>query len=263
MSIRSSFIIAALFLALCFLPHRALAGDGTVTVAVAANALRPVIDIARAFEKSSGIKVRIVHGSTGKLYAQITQGAPFDIFLSADRLRPKLLIERGLAKPGSSFTYAKGALVLWTSRQDLNLSEIGLEVIYLESVKKIAIANPVTAPYGRAAMDLILGGYRSKRGGKRIDIERKIVYGESVSQAFSYARTGNADVAITALSTIYGQSGYSVEIDKGLYELIVQDSVILKDAADEADAFKVFLLSKEALNIFNRYGYVTDGTGNE
>ncbi len=148
--------------------------------------------------------------------------------------------------------------MLWTAREDLKVGERGLDILYDESVKKIAIANPVTAPYGRAAMDVVIGGYIPKSG-KRIDIERKIVYGESVSQAFSYARTGNADVAITALSTIYGQSGEFVEIDESLYELIVQDGVVLKDATGEAARFREFLLSEQAVEIFSRYGYVTDG----
>lgn len=238
------------------------AGKPRVTVAVAANALRPVQEIAKAFVDSGEVEVLIVHGSTGKLYAQITQGAPFDIFLSADSLRPALLMEKGFARPDSGFTYARGVLVLWTDRADLKIGERGLEVLYDESVKKIAIANPVTAPYGRAAMDVVIGGFIPKSG-KRIDIERKIVYGESVSQAFSYVRTGNADVAITALSTIYGQEGESLLIDEALYPLIVQDGVVLKDAAKEAALFKEFLFTKEAKEIFSRYGYVTDGMKDE
>ncbi len=268
MSIRgviSSFFGPLILSALFFLPSSAHAdaGKARVTVAVAANALRPIEEIARAFEEATGIEARIVHGSTGKLYAQITQGAPFDIFLSADRLRPSLLIEKGFAGPESSFTYARGALVLWTNRKDLKVGERGLDILYDESVKKIAIANPVTAPYGRAAMDVVIGGYKPKGGGRSVDIERKIVYGESVSQAFSYARTGNADVAITSLSTIYGQSGDFVEIDKALYPLIVQDGVVLKDAVEEAARFREFLSSEPAIEIFSRYGYVTDGTSDE
>lgn len=268
MSIRSivsivSIVWPLLFSVLFLLPLHAFSGSRPLTVAVAANALRPIEEIAEAYHKSSGVKVLIVHGSTGKLFAQITQGAPFDIFLSADRLRPSLLIEKGLAGPDSSFTYAKGVLALWTYREDLDIKGQGLEVLYDESVKKIAIANPVTAPYGRAAMDVLIGGYRSERGGRGIDIERKIVYAESVSQAVSYVRTGNADVTITALSIIYGQKGDSLVIDESFYELIVQDGVILKDALVEAVAFKDFLFTKEAIEIFTRYGYVMDGTTHE
>lgn len=266
MSMRAGFYSTLgvfLFSVLFFLPLDARAGQASVTVAVAANALRPVQEIARAYAKSSGVKVIIVHGSTGKLYAQITQGAPFDIFLSADRLRPSLLIENGFAELGSSFTYAKGALVLWTNREELNIEKDGLEVLYGAKVRKIAIANPVTAPYGRAAMDVVIGGYKSMRGGRSVDVEAKIVYGESVSQAFSYVITGNADVAITALSTIYGQSGQSAVIDEELYSLIVQDGVILKDASKETPGFKEFLLSKEAAEVFTRYGYVTERAKDE
>ena len=248
-------LISALF----FLPSvagagRADAGKSTVTVAVAANALRPVEEIARAFEESTEIEVKVVHGSTGKLYAQITQGAPFDIFLSADRLRPSILIEKGFAGPDSGFTYARGSLALWTNRKDLKLSERGLDILNDESVKKVAIANPVTAPYGTAAMEAIVA---SKLSGR---VEAKLVFGESVSQAFSYARTGNVDVAITSLSTIYGQEGESLRIDEALYPLIVQDGVVLKDAGEEADRFREFLSSKQAVEIFSRYGYVTDAT---
>lgn len=262
MRLREVVSVASLSFVLFFLPLRAAALEDTLIVAVAANALRPVSEIVLAFEETSAVVVKIVHGSTGKLYAQITQGAPFDIFLSADRLRPLLLIEKGFAKPDSGFTYVRGALALWTDRADLKLGDRGLEILYDESVKKIAIANPVTAPYGRAALDVVLGGYTSKSG-KRVDIEKKLVYGESVSQAFSYVRTGNAQVAITALSTIYSQPGEFLVIDESLYELIVQDGVILKDASHHADAFKEFLFTREAIDIFIKYGYRAGGTDGE
>jgi molybdate transport system substrate-binding protein len=259
MSIRSviSFFLGPLLLsALFFLPTLSTgadAGKATVTVAVAANALRPIEEIALAFTEAKGIEVRVVHGSTGKLYAQITQGAPFDVFLSADKLRPSTLVEKGFAGPESRFTYARGSLALWTARKDLKLSERGLDVLNDESVKKVAIANPMTAPYGSAAMEAIVA--------KKLfaTVEAKLVFGETVSQAFSYARTGNADVAITSLSTIYGQEGESISIDEALYPLIEQDGVVLKDANKEADRFREFLSSKKAIEIFSRYGYVTDG----
>ena len=237
------------FTAVLFISAPARAGEPVLTVAVASNALRPVQEIARAYAETSGIKVRLVHGSTGKLYMQITQGAPFDIFLAADQRRPALLVKDGLAKEDASFTYARGRLVLWTMNEDLDLS---LALLGDARVKKIAIANPVTAPYGRAAMEVVAATNLLGR------VEHKLVYGESVSQAFSYARTGNAEVAITSLSTIKGQGGAHKLIDASLYSPIIQDGVILNDI-DAALSFKDFLFKERASGIFSGYGYKTDG----
>jgi molybdate transport system substrate-binding protein len=243
------YFTAFLFAYVFFSSASAFAAKPILTVAVAANALRPVQEIARAFEKTKGIEVRVVHGSTGKLYAQIIQGAPFDIFLAADRRRPALLIKEGRVKEGESFTYAKGRLVLWTLDSEI---ELNMEALKDKRVRKIAVANPVTAPYGRAALQAI-----AEKGllGK---VEAKLVYGESVSQAFSYARTGNAEVAITSLSTIKGQGGRHKLIDDALYSEIVQDGLII-NLTGNALSFKNFLFGERATEIFSDYGYKTDG----
>ena len=242
------------------------AGVETVlTVAVSANAERAVAEIARAFERTPyiDIKVRLVSGSTGKLYAQIIQGAPFDLFFSADTRHPELLEARGLTRPGTRFTYARGLLALWTRDPGVALdidspSIVGpagpawLAGLAGVGVRRIAVANPATAPYGRAAIEAL-----TALGDGHLDekIQRKIIYGESVSQAFNFVRSGNAEVAVVALSTLYGQPGSRHLIDERLYTPIVQQAVVLKRAPAEALEFAEFARSAEAALVLKKYGY--------
>ncbi len=226
-----------------------------LTVAVASNALKPVSEIARLFEQESGLKIRIVHGSTGKLYTQIAQGAPFDIFLAADRERPELLASNGFAR-GEPFTYARGSLALWTARTDLNLTGRAKAALSGDEVLRVAIANPDTAPYGRAAVEAL------KALGILTDINKKLVYGENVAQAFAFAATGNADVAIIALSVLGGKEkkrgGELYIIDRALYGPVVQDGLIIKDSLDEASSFVSFLQGETARTVFESYGYLLE-----
>ena len=160
-----------------------------LTVAVASNALRPIMEVVEAYRGAGHGEVSLVHGSTGKLYTQIIQGAPFHIFLAADAVRPRLIEERGMASAGTRFTYVRGVLALYTSRKGTGIEDKGLALLTGEDVLRVAIANPDTAPYGRAATRALA------RYGIMDDVETKLVYGENVSQAFSFARTGNADFA--------------------------------------------------------------------
>ena len=229
-----------------------------IIVAVASNALRPIMEIAAAYrgkgtEALGSGDVKIVHGSTGKLYTQIIQGAPFHIFLAADEERPRLIEERGMGKEGTRSTYVTGGLALYTSRGGSGIKEKGLSALTGEDVLKIAIANPDTAPYGKAAV-LALTRYGIMDG-----VAKKLVYGENVSQAFSFARTGNADVAIVALSTVYGQGGDIYLLDDTLYDPVVQDGIILKGAPEGAFDFMDFLKGKAATEVFMKYGYKTGG----
>jgi molybdate transport system substrate-binding protein len=238
------------FLVLFFLPGTANAGE-TLTVAVAANALRPVKEIAEAFEQTEKIELRLVSGSTGKLYAQIVQGAPFHVFLAADSARPALLEKKGFTTDGSRFTYALGALALWSPHGRIPLEGHGIYALNDSRVGRIAVANPKTAPYGQAAMEAL------ERSGIISYVQDKLVYGESVSQAFGFARSGNADVAIVALSTIYGTEGENAPVDESYYSPIVQQGVILRDRPVSSKKFIDFLLGPEGRAIFKKFGYRT------
>jgi molybdate transport system substrate-binding protein len=231
----------------------AVKADEPLTVAVAANALRPAQEIARAFEAKEKIKLRMVSGSTGKLYAQIVQGAPFHVFLAADTIRPALLEEKGLTsdkRDKSRFTYALGTLALWSSRSDIPLE--GLAFLNDKSVGRIAVANPKTAPYGQAALEVL------EKSSLMSSVRDKLVFGESVSQAFGFARSGNADVAIVALSTVYGMEGTHAKVDESLYSPIVQQGVVLSGAPMSALKFIDFLLGPEGQAVFKKYGYGTE-----
>ena len=221
-------------------------GETPLTVAVAANALVPVKELARAFTDAGGGEVRVVSGSTGKLYAQIVQGAPFDVFLAADRERPARLFKKGLTD-GEPFTYAQGTLVLWTPKA-ADLNGAGMDVLKEKRFNRIAIANPRTAPYGRAAMEAL------ESAGLVAAVGSKLVYGESVSQAFGFARSGNADAAIVALSTVTGTGGAYAVILAGDHSPILQDGVVLKDAPKAARDFITFMKGPGRA-VFAKYGY--------
>jgi molybdate transport system substrate-binding protein len=227
-------------------PGEAVAGE-SLTVAVAANFHRPVREIAAAFEQQSGNSVRLVSGSTGKLYAQIVQGAPFHIFFAADARRPALLESEGLIKAGSRFTYATGSLVLWTPDESLNLDG-GLATSLSESVQRIAVANPETAPYGAAAMQAL------DAAGLAESVKSKLIFGESVAQAVMFARSGNAQLAILPASSVVGAGGKSLALTSG-YQPIIQQAVVLKGAPKSADELVSFLSSDSVMAVLNKYGY--------
>jgi len=228
------------------------AGDSPpITIAVASNALAPIKQITKRFNIEHNARVSIVSGSTGKLFTQITQGAPFDVLIAADELRPRLLEERGLTRKGSRFTYASGVLVLWSFRQDGPLRDNStLAVLKDPAVRRIAVANPKIAPYGHAAFEAL------RAEGILEEVLSKFIYGENVSHAFNFARTGNADLAITALPTTHGQAGRRVLVNSALHSPIVQQAVILKDAPESAVAFTAYLKGPKGRAILKEYGYI-------
>ncbi len=239
----------------------AIARDGaTITVAVAANAARPAKEIARAFEDESTASVRIVTGSSGKLYHQILQGAPFVVFLSADDEYTALLEEKGLTSKTGRFPYAIGRLVIWSPAESLgdeglDIEERGPKALEDKAVKRIAAANPKTAPYGRAAIETL------EAYGLFYELEPKLIYGESVGQAFAFARSGNAEAAMVALSSIYGEEGESYVIDDSKHSPIVQEAAIINNPDDEVTSaaleFMEFLRSEASRAILDKYGYLS------
>ena len=177
-------------------PPTARAGE--VLVAVAANFTEAAQEIGRSFTAETGHRAEFSFGSTGQLYTQITQDAPFAVFLAADRERPALAIDQGFAVPDSRFTYAVGKIVLYSTDPDL---VVGEETLRAGTFTHLAIANPVTAPYGAAAVEAMkaLGVYEASQG--------KIVQGTSIAQAYQFVATGNAELGFVALSQVARNDG--------------------------------------------------------
>jgi molybdate transport system substrate-binding protein len=224
----------------------------SATVAVAANFVRPVEALQRAFEQGREHRLTIVSGSTGQLYAQITNAAPFDVLLSADTEHPDRLIAAGLADGTQRFTYAIGKLALFT-RDVEKFEPLAMGALSRTDYRWLAIANPELAPYGLAAQQALekLGLWGS--------LQERIVRGQSIAQTFAMAETRNADLALVAMSQVieYRDTAAHVEVPAGLYEPIRQDAVLLKRAAGNAAAreFLMFLRSPEAQRMIEQLGY--------
>jgi molybdate transport system substrate-binding protein len=223
----------------------------TVTVAVAANVSYAVEDLVKAFEKGHpATHVRVILGSSGKLTAQIRRGAPFDLFLSADTGYPEALHADGvgLQKPR---VYARGLLALLSPKpREL---DPGLRTLLSPQISRIAVANPKTAPYGRAAVAAM------KKAGLYRQVLPRLIYGESVSQTLTYTLRA-ADVGIVAKSALmspkmrrFKEGKNWVEVDRGLYRPIAQGMLLL---SPNGRAFYDFLTSEEARKIFEAYGYL-------
>ena len=221
-------------------------------IAVAANFIGAAKEIAAAFHAKTGHEAVLSFGSSGALYTQITQEAPFEIMLSADAERPKKVIEEGLGVADSRFTYAVGKLVLWSKNADLVKGE---ETLKAGAFTKIAIANPVGAPYGAAAIETLKA--------LKLDetLKPKIVQGNNIGQTFQFVDTGNAELGFIALSQMAGKSeGSRWMVPQTLYTPIRQDAVLLKKGAsnEAAKAFMTFLKGAEARTIIEKYGYAID-----
>lgn len=223
-----------------------------IRVAVASNFTSTIKEITRLFEQHSGHKVTLVFGSTGKHYAQIKNGAPFDIYLAADVQRPKLLEAEGMVQPGSRFTYAIGKLVLWSPERKA-VDPAG-NVLEQGDFRHLAIANPKLAPYGKAAREVL-----QNRGLWQV-LQERFVRGENIGQTFQFVKSGNAELGFISLSQIKRPGkfmpGSQWEISQSLYSPIEQQAVLLKDN-DLARAFMLFMRSEEALKIIRSYGYGT------
>jgi molybdate transport system substrate-binding protein len=244
---RSIAFVAGLLLA------SAPAQAAQTNVAVAANFADAAKEIAAIFKQKTGHEAVLSFGASGQFYTQITQGAPFQVFLSADDSRPKKLIEDGLAVPDSRFTYAIGKLVLWSKSPGIVTGE---ETLKAAAFAKLSICNPAAAPYGLAAVETMksLNLYES--------LKPKLVEGATITQAYQFVETGNAELGFVALSQLTGRdAGSRWVVPQALYDPIRQDAVLLKSGAanEAASAFIAFLRSPEARSIIERYGYVLDG----
>ncbi|MBX2806745.1 MAG: molybdate ABC transporter substrate-binding protein [Hyphomicrobiales bacterium] len=225
------------------------ADAGEVRVAVATNFTQPAKEIGGAFEMTTGHNVIFSFGSTGQLYAQITQDAPFDVFLAADQERPNRAVDEGFAIKSSLFTYAKGRIALFSRASDL----IGGEAMLSDTrFSKLAIANPLTAPYGAAAVEVLngLGVYDA--------LAPRIVKGNNIAQTYQFVETGNAEIGFVALSQIaLHAEGSRWIVPEEMHAAIAQDAVhLIRGRENEAAAaFMKFLRDDAAQAIKEKYGY--------
>jgi molybdate transport system substrate-binding protein len=240
--------ICSLVLALCLLvPSGASAAD--LLIAQAANFTPVMKEIIPAFEKATGLTAQATYASTGKLYGQIVNDAPFDIFLAADEKRPNKLHADGLAE--KPFIYAMGQVVLWSADKGF-CGEDWKATVLSPAVKRVAVANTETAPYGTSAMKAM------QKVGVWDKVQPKLVFGQSISQTFQFASTGSADVGFCAYSSVFtdeGRKGCFVVVDQA--PPVIQAACVLKSAShpDAAAKFVEFLSSPEVQAMKLKYGY--------
>ena len=221
-------------------------------VAVAANFAEPMREIAAQFERDSGHPVRLAFGATGKLYAQISHGAPYDVLLAADETTAEKLVEQQLAMAETRFTYATGRLVLW-SAQPARVDPAG-KVLAEGDFRRLAIASPAAAPYGAAAMDVLeaLGLQR---------LSERLVRGESITHAYQFVASGNAELGFVARSQVYRDgrwlSGSGWEVPAELHRPLHQQAVQLSRSRDNpaASALLAYLRQPRTRALIASYGY--------
>ena len=227
------------FILLVFLAQFELRAQGhEIRVAAAADLKFAMTEMAAEFEKQTGTSVLVTYGSSGNLFSQILNGAPFDLFFSADIDYPRKLEAAGLAEPGTLYEYATGRLVIWTPvHSKLDVARLGWQVLLDASVQKISIANPNHAPYGRAAVAAL------EKAGIYESVKAKLVYGENISQAAQFVQSGNAQAGIIALSLSVSpamQDGKRWVVPAKMHPAIVQGAMVLKNAKDK-EAARTFL----------------------
>ena len=224
-----------------------------VRVAVAANFTAPMVQIAADFEKLTGHTAVLSYGATGRFYAQISNGAPFDVLLSADAATPARLVQEGKAVRASNFTYAQGRLALWSAQP--GVVDAQGDVLRRGQFRYLAIASPLLAPYGAAAIQTM------EQMGLRAAIEPKLVTGESVGQAFNMAATGNAELGFVAASQVFEggklKSGSVWLVPANMHTPIKQDAVLLLrgNANPAAVALLAYLKTEKTKAVITSFGY--------
>ena len=249
MNIQRFFLLFSVFLAGCSKPSE------KIIVATAANVQYVMKEIKAEFEKEAGKEIDIVVGSSGKLTTQIREGAPFDVFVSADTKYPEEIFKNGgsAEKPR---VYALGSLVLWS--KNIPKSDLNIDSLANDKIKKIAVPNPETAPYGEAAIQIL----KSKNLFDKI--EKRLVFGESIAQTAQYITSGNVEAGFNALSIVLSpemkDKGNYIILDSADYKPIEQAAILLNHSEDSpkkatSEQFYKFLYSKKAKAIFQKYGY--------
>lgn len=242
-----------ILLSLCLISLSATTQGATTLVAVASNFTKPMTEIAEAFAKETGHTAKLSFGSSGKIVAQLENGAPFEVFLSADDKKPLKLEQAGLTVPGSRFTYALGTLVLWSAKP--GYVDAQGQILTKGGFQHLALADPKLAPYGEAALEVLKGmGLQEK-------LQPLLVQGENISQAHQFISTGNAELGFVALSQVISDGkiaeGSGWIVPESLHAPIRQDAVLMKTGAENpaAPALLEYLKSAPALAIIEKYGY--------
>jgi molybdate transport system substrate-binding protein len=242
--------------ALACIARRAPAQTVELRVAAAADLKLAMGELATEFEKASGKKVDVTYGSSGNFFSQLQNGAPFDLFFSADIEYPRKLKAAGLTGPETLYEYAIGRIVIWAPPESkLDLAKLGWKALLDDHVQKIAIANPEHAPYGRAAVAAL------QKVGIYEQVKSKLVYGENISQAAQFVQSGNAQVGIVAMSLAVSpamKNGKQWEIPADMHPAIEQAAIVMKAAKNKqaAKAFLEFVKSKDGRAILEKYGFV-------
>ncbi|MBI5854635.1 MAG: molybdate ABC transporter substrate-binding protein [Nitrospirae bacterium] len=243
------------------LPAAAMAATDELNIAAASDLNFAFKELVGAFERQTGTHVKLSMGSSGNFFAQIQNGAPYDLYFSADIRYPQQLMEKGHAQPGSLYRYAVGRIVLWVStRMPADLGK-GMEVLLDPAVRKVAIANPKHAPYGRAAVAAMEHFKIYERA------KDKLVYGENIAQAAQFVQSGAADAGIIALSLALAptmkEQGRFWEVPRDAYPALEQGAVIVKGASNQvaAHAFLSFLQSPAGQDVMQRYGFAVPPSG--
>src|SRR5271163_3141364 len=244
--------LAVMTLALLF---AGTASAQEIRVAAAADLQFAMQDVAAQFEKRTGTKVNVTYGSSGNFFSQIQNGAPFDLFFSADIDYPRKLEAAGLAEPGTLYKYAVGRIVIWTPADSkVDVTRDGWKSLLDPSVQKISIANPEHAPYGRAAVAAM------QKAGIYEQVKAKLVYGENISQAAQFVQSGNAQAGIVAMSLAVSpgmKEGKRWEIPADLHPPIEQGAIVLTSAKNKepARAFLEFVKGEAGRVTLARYGF--------
>lgn len=247
---RKSFILTLLFVAYA----TSLRAEEAM-VAVAANFSAPMQQIAALFQKETGHQIKLSFGASGGIYAQIKNGAPFDLFLSADQLTPQKLEAEGLGVPNSRFTYATGQLVLWSKQE--GLVDAKGHVLQNKSIQRIALANPKLAPYGAAAMETMTNLGLLK------ELQSKLVQGDNIAQTYQFVSTQNAQIGFVALSQVFANgnltSGSAWIVPGNLHQPIQQDVILLRKGQDNkaATALLLYFKGEQAKKIMKSFGYLS------
>jgi molybdate transport system substrate-binding protein len=261
---RKWFLVFPLLIFVFFAQGELRAQREEIRVAAAADLKFAMGELSESFEGQTGIKVNVTYGSSGNFFSQVQNGAPFDLFFSADIEYPRKLEAAGFAEPGTLCEYAVGRIVIWTpSDAKVDVTKEGWKTLLDKSVDKIAIANPEHAPYGQAAVAALL------KAGIYESVKAKLVYGENISQAAQFVQSGNAQAGIVAMSLAVSpamRGGKRWDIPAEMHPALQQGAVLLKDAKnkDVARAFLEFVKSASGRAIFAKYGFAfPDKTRNE
>jgi molybdate transport system substrate-binding protein len=245
----------------CLLALVGRAEPARLAIAAAADLQFALADLKGAFTKANpGIDVAITYGSSGNFYTQLLNKAPFDLFLSADLSYPKKLVEAGAADGSTEFRYSRGHLVLWVPKDSpIPVEQLGMKALLHPAVRRVAIANPRFAPYGRTAEAALA------KAGLLEAVTPRLVFGENIGQTAQFVQTGAADIGILALSLakapVMAATGRFWEVPQDAHPPLDQGGVILTHARNRAAAlaFRDFMRSPGGVEILRRYGFRTEG----